>query len=152
MLGYTVDYLLGRESPQVSQTEPVAKESLRAMHGDPVWAASHGWMLVNIVENSFVLKNLSLIPFDEVSEPIYRIPPALFLSLRGIGKPLGIDNIFGHDRIWVEPITCDTDLAAELRGWYNIYDKRLAQNEFGNRFYLNTYGVKWLAFEGCLES
>jgi len=151
ILGFTVDYLLGRDSPQVSLTEQIDKEALRVMHGQPVWTATHGWMLVNIVENAFVLKNLILIPFDEVSEPIYLIPPAMSLSLSGVGKPLSMTAIFESDRVWVEPITLDIDLAAELRGWYIIYDKRLAQNEFGNRFYLNTYGVKWLAFRDCFD-
>jgi len=63
------------------------------------------------------------------------------LSLRGTGKPLSIKNVLEMDRVWIEPITSDIDLAAELRGWYIMYDKRLAQNDFGNRFYLNTYGV-----------
>ena len=151
ILDFSVDYLLGRDLSRVSMTEPVSKEALRVMHGQPVWTAAHDWMLVNIVENAFVFTNLSLIPFDEVNEPIYLIPPALSLSLRGAGKPLSLDNLSEYNRIWVEPITSDTDLAAELRGWYSIYEKRLAQNEFGNRFYLNTYGVKWLAFSDCLD-
>jgi len=151
MLGFTTDYLLGRDSAQVSLTDPIDKKMLYVMHGQPVWTEIHGWMLVNIVENAFVLKNLSLIPFDEVNEPIYLIPPALSLSLRGIGEPLDIKSVLNLDRIWVEPITSDTDLAAEVRGWYNMYEKRLAQNEFGNRFYINTYGVKWLAFRDCME-
>ena len=151
MLGFTTDYLLGRDSAQVSLTDPIDKKMLYVMHGQPVWTEIHGWMLVNIVENAFVLKNLSLIPFDEINEPLYLIPPALSLSLRGISEPLDIKSILNLDRIWVEPITSDTDLAAEIRGWYNIYEKRLAQNEFGNRFYLNTYGVKWLAFRDCMD-
>ena len=151
ILGFTVDYLLGRDTPQVSLTEPIDKEALRVMHGQPVWTAAHGWMLVNIAENAFVSKNLRLIPFDEVNEPIYLIPPAMSLSLRGAGKPLSITNILESDRVWVEPIALDIDLAAELRGWYIIYDKRIAQNEFGNMFYLNTYGVKWLAFRDCMD-
>ena len=152
ILGFTVDYLLGRDSPQVALTDPVDKEALPIMHGQPIWAATHGWMLVNIVESAFVLKNFSLIPFDEISEPLYFIPPALSLSLRGAGKPLSIDDVLASERLWVEPITSDIDLADELRGWYFIYDKRLAQNEFGNRFYLNSYGVKWLAFSDCLKN
>ena len=150
ILGFTVDYLLGRDFSQISLIEPVDKKALRVMHGQPVWAITHGWMLVNIVENAFISKNLNLIPFDEVSEPLYLIPPAMSLGLRGAGKPLNIKAVLECDRIWVEPITSDIDLAAEFRGWYIIYDKRIAQNEFGNRFYLNTYGVKWLAFKDCL--
>jgi hypothetical protein len=151
ILDFTIDYLLGKDYPQISLTAPVDKETLFVMHGQPVWTATHGWMLVNIVENAFVLKNLSLIPFDEINEPIYLIPPALSFSFRGIGKPLDIKTVLELDRIWVEPITSDTDLAAEVRGWYNIYEKRLVQNEFGNRFYINTYGVKWLAFSDCMD-
>ena len=151
ILDFTVDYLLGRDFPQVSLIKPVDKKTLGVMHGQPVWSAAHCWMLVNIVESSFVCRNLSLIPFDEVKEPIYLIPPAMSLSLRGAGKPLGIDNITAYERIWVEPITSDTELAAELRGWYHIYNERLAQNEFGQKFYIDTYSVKWLAFSDCFE-
>jgi len=39
----------------------------------------------------------------------------------------------------------------ELRGWHHLYEKRLVQNEFGHRFYLDTYGVKWLAFDDCFD-
>ena len=33
----------------------------------------------------------------------------------------------------------------ELQGWYHVKD-RFVENEYGNRFYLDTYGSKWLAF------
>ena len=152
ILGFTVDYLLGRDAAQISSLiEPVDKKALRAMHGQPVWAAAHGWMLVNIVENAFVQKNLTLLPFSEVQEPIYTIPPAFSVGLRGTGEPLVLDDVLSSDRVWVEPITSDTDLAVELRGWYGIHKKRLAQNEFGSRFYIDAYGVKWLAFKNCIE-
>ena len=136
---------------QTSLTESVDKNALITMHGQPVWAASYCWMLVNIVKESFVLSNLSPIRFDEVQENIYLIPPALFLSLRGVGKPLNLESLLRYERIWVEPITPDQDLAAELRGWYRLHESRLVQNEFGNRFYIDTYGAKWLAFENCLH-
>jgi len=152
ILGFTVDYLLGRDAVHISSLiEPIDKKALCSMHGQPVWVAAHGWLLVNIVENAFVQKNLTLLPFSEVQEPIYIIPPAFSVGLRGIGEPLGLDDVLSSDRVWVEPITSDTDLAAEMRGWYCIYKKRLAQNEFGSRFYIDTYGVKWLAFKNCME-
>jgi len=151
ILGFTVDYLLGRDSPLVSPTEPVSKEALCSMHGQAVWTAAYGWMLVNIVESAFVLTNQSLLPFDEVSEPVHIIPPALSLGLRGMGKPLSVDAVLECDRLWVEPITSDIDLAGELRGWYSIYNKRLVQNEFGNRFYIDAYGSKWLAFKDFMN-
>ena len=147
VLGFTADYLLGHDFIPVSQTEPVPIESLRALHGQPVWTAAHGWMLVNGSKSSFVLHDLSLLAFDEVQEDIYIIPPALSFSLRGAKKPLAIEAVLEREKIWLEPISSDPSLAAELRGWYHLYDHRLAANEFGNRFYLNTYGVKWLAFD-----
>ena len=49
----------------------------------------------------------------------------------------------------MEPITLDIELSVELRGWYHLYEKRLVQSESGHRFYLNSHGVKWLAFEDC---
>ena len=49
----------------------------------------------------------------------------------------------------MEPITLVIELSVELRGWYHLYEKRLVQSESGHRFYLDSYGVKWLAFEDC---
>lgn len=34
----------------------------------------------------------------------------------------------------------------ELRGWYKV-KARWVENEFGNRFYFDVYGSKWLAFD-----
>ena len=48
-------------------------------------------------------------------------------------------------RVWVEPISKDEVLRQEMRGWYTVKD-RFVENEFGQRFYKDTYGNKWLAF------
>ena len=149
ILGFTVDYLLGRDCVSVSQTEPVDRAVLQTLHGQPVWSEAHGWMLVNILKASFILHDLSLVAFDEVKTKLYLIPPALSISLRGAGKPLRLDDLLKQDRVWLEPISSDTDLASELRGWYVRHDNKYMQNEFGSRFYFNTYGVKWLAFGDC---
>ena len=53
------------------------------------------------------------------------------------------------NEIWVEPISVDTDLRQELRGWYYV-KKRWVENEYGNKFYLDAYGAKWLAFNNTL--
>jgi len=150
ILGFTVDYLLGRDSEQVKLSDPIDKSALPALHGQPVWTAIHGWMLVNNVEKAFVLNDLSLIPFEKINMQLYMIPPTLSVSLRGVGKPLDMDGVLSYERIWLEPISPDLKLCDELRGWYSLYEKRLVQNEFGIRFYLDTYGVKWLAFTDCL--
>ena len=148
VLGFSVDYLLGRDYYPLSQTEPVLKESLPALHGQPVWSASHGWMLVNAVKSSFIMHDLSFVAFGDVQDEIYIIPPAFSVSLRGAGKPLSLDEVRSKSgAFWLEPITSDIGLASELRGWYRIHDGRLVANEFGARFYLDTYGVKWLAFD-----
>lgn len=149
ILDFSVDYLLGKNCVSVSQTDPVSMDTLPALHGQPVWTVSRGWMLVNIVKTAFVTHDLSLVAFDEVSEPIYLVPPMMSFSLRGMGNPLRLDTVLRCERVWVEPITTDIDLSAGLRGWYHLYDKRLVQNEFGHRFYSDTYGVKWLAFVDC---
>ena len=50
------------------------------------------------------------------------------------------------ENIWVEPISKDSELRNELRGWYHLKD-RYVENEYGNRFYLDTYGAKWLGYD-----
>jgi len=151
ILGFSTDYLLGRDTDQVKLIEPVSKSSLSLLHGQPIWSSAHGWMLVNVAEKAFVLADFCLMPFDMVREPLYFIPPAMSFSLRGIDKPLSLDAVLDSERVWVEPISSDTELCIELRGWYFLYEKRLVQNEFGSRFYLDKYGVKWLAFADCIE-
>ena len=59
--------------------------------------------------------------------------------------PLSRSEVRRQKEIWAEPISPDSDLRKELRGWYHVKD-RFVQNEYGNRFYLDTYGSKWLAF------
>ena len=149
LLGVGVTYLLGLDE-EVSNTEPVGKAMLPVLHRTPVWIKSRGWALVNAVKRHLVFTDSDTMPFESVQELIYITPPAFAMELRGAGTPLGIDDVLTRDRVWVEPITPDPDLASELRGWYRARDQRLVENEYGNRFYLDTYGAKWLAFENCL--
>jgi len=150
ILDFGVEYLIGIESEQVAWTKPINKDVLPVLHSCPVWTPKHGWALVNNVLKVLVFANGESIELETVQEPIYAFPPAFTLSFHSIEEPLGMDNILQRERVWVEPITCDTKMSMELRGWYHPYDRRLVQNEFGNRFYLDTYGAKWLAFEDCL--
>jgi transcriptional regulator with XRE-family HTH domain len=149
LLGVSVTYLLGLDE-QVSNTSPVEKAMLPVLHRIPVWTQSHGWALVNSVQQHMVYADGSTIPFERIKDPIYMTPPAMALSLLGVGSPLTVNGIASLDRVWVEFITTDFDLAAELRGWYRPRGQRLVENEFGNRFYFDSYGSKWLAFESCL--
>ena len=59
--------------------------------------------------------------------------------------PLSHSEVRRQKEIRVEPISPDSDLRKELQGWYQVKD-RFVENEYGNRFYLDTYGSKWLAF------
>ena len=145
-LSVSVSYLLGSDEKPL-YTEPVGKEMLPVLHWTPVWIPGIGWALVNFTEKTFVLADKSSISFDEVQGQIYIIPPALSIGLSGVGAPLDIDDICERNRVWVEPISHDQDLANELRGWYHPHSNRFVENEYGNRFYLDTYGAKWLAFE-----
>lgn len=149
-LGVSIAYLLGVDE-QIAWTEPVSMQALYIMHCHPVWTVSRGWALVNAMEKTLVFADKSEIPFDAIQESIYAVPPSFALGMRGIGAPLDIDNVISHNRVWVEPITPDTGLAGELRGWYRAHGRKLVENEYGNKFYLDTYGAKWLAFKGCLE-
>ena len=149
-LRVSVIFLLGVDE-RLGFLEPIDLDRLPILHATPVWTASRGWALVNTIDRTLVFSNMAAVPIDDVQEPLFAIPPAFAISLRGIGAPLDIDGVMSRERIWVEPITSDTGLAAELRGWFQPRGRKLIENEFGNRFYINTYGAKWLAFESCLE-
>ncbi len=86
---------------------------------------------------------------EALQESVYGFPPILAYSLYGTGEPLRLYEVEQRNRIWLEPISLDVKLSMELRGWYRLNNNRLVQNEFGNRFYLDTYGTKWLAFDNC---
>ena len=62
-----------------------------------------------------------------------------------VNNPLTVSYTHLFTQIWLEPISPDSDLRTELRGWYQV-KKHYVQNEYGNRFYLDTYEAKWLAF------
>ena len=151
VLGVSISYLLG-EDERIDYTEPMSRAALPILHWTPVWAQSRGWALLNAAEKTLVFTDKSEVALSSVQEPIYAVPPAFALSLHGVGEPLGYDAVLSLKRVWVEPVTGDPNLAAELRGWYRPRGRRLVENEYGNRFYLDTYGAKWLAFESCFNS
>lgn len=143
--GVTTDYLLGRtEQNEFSATEPIAAGALPIFHGKPVWSAEHGWLLVNAIDQALMLPNGQTIPFADCKE-LYALPQLFSEPVLPAGKPLVFSEIRDLEQVWVEPISPDSDLRNELRGWYQVKD-RFVQNEYGNRFYLDTYQAKWLAF------
>lgn len=150
VLSVGVTYLLGLDE-RIPLTVPVNASMLPALHRSPVWTQGRGWALVNAITGTLVFADKSEVPFDVVQETVHIVPPPFSISLHGFGEPLGPDDVLISDKVWVEPLTADPDLAEELRGWYRPQGKRLVSNEFGNRFYMDTYGAKWLAFESCLS-
>jgi hypothetical protein len=62
---------------------------------------------------------------------------------------LGFNEVLSSERVWVEPITTNPEPAGELRGCYRPRGRRLVQNEYGDRLYMDTYGAKWPAFKDC---
>ena len=145
LYGMTTDYLLGRiEQGVPDPSRPIPPESLPIFHEKPVWSTEHGWMLVNAIDKTLLLPNGRTIPFSD-AKALYSAPLPFSESGLPHGNPLELSDIRQHGKIWVEPISPDSDLRAELRGWYQVKE-RFVQNEYGNRFYLDTYGAKWLAF------
>ena len=101
-------------------------------------------MLVDAIDKTLLRPNGQRLPFSD-DKALYAAPPPFSESSLPDGKLLELRDIRQHDKIWVEPISTDSDLRAELRGWYHVKE-RYVENEYGNRFYLDTYKAKWLAF------
>ena len=149
--GVSTDFLLGRTEEgnfsEFSQT-PVPKENLMILHGKPVWCKEHGWMLVNAIEGCFLSadgKKISFLEMENGSE-VYRTAPIFAEGAVPEAAPLKLSEIADKEKIWVEPISQDEMLREELKGWYQVKE-RFVENEFGNRFYLDGYGVKWWGFD-----
>lgn len=146
LYGVTTDFLLGRtDHLQLEPTEPVSLQLLPILHGKPVWSPSHGWMLVNAMNQKLICPDGGMLAFSDIDE-LFIAPPPYAAPALPQGQPLSRRELYQQRAIWLEPISCDTHLREELRGWYRI-ESRWAENEYGNRFYLDTYGAKWLAFD-----
>ena len=127
---------------------PVPKENLTILHGKPVWCREHGWMLVNAIESCFLSADGKKISFSETENglEVYRTAPAFAEGAMPEAPPLKLSEIVYKEKIWVEPISKDEVLREELRGWYRVKE-RFVENEFGNRFYMDRYRVKWWGFD-----
>lgn len=150
LYGVSTDYLLGRTD--VSTQEPshdISVEQLYVMNGKPVWSARYGWMLVQLSSQTLLLADGSTIPFRDAGV-VSVAPPRFSEGTEVFESPLRKSDLSEYDEIWVEPISPDTILRNELRGWYRVKE-RFVENEFGSRFYLDSYGSKWLAFQDVLN-
>lgn len=146
LYGVSTDYLLGRSEQRGSDPSvPITTKSLPVFHGKPVWSAQHGWMLVNAIDKVLLFPDGRTIPFADCGQ-LFASAQLFSESALPDSTPLTLSEVREHEQIWLEPISPDSELRNELRGWYRIQN-RFVQNEYGNRFYLDTYGAKWLAFD-----
>ena len=113
------------------------------MHEKPVWSARHGWMLVDYAKSHLIGCNI-IIPLEKAEE-LFIAPPTFVESGIPNSEPLLRNELQYGLQIWVEPISADSSLREELRGWYRVKNHAI-ENECGNRFSLDSYGAKWLAF------
>ena len=145
LYGVTTDFLLGRTDSEHSFDNMVSlnKILLPILHEKPVWSARHGWMLVDYAKSHLIGCNI-IIPLEKVEE-LFIAPPTFAESSIPNSEPLSRNELQYGLQIWVEPISADSSLREELRGWYRVKHHAI-ENECGNRFSLDSYGAKWLAF------
>ena len=145
LYGVSTDFLLGRSDLfHLSADSPISQKSLIFMHGKPVWSNKYGWMLVDSISKKLIIDCNNMIPFTDAGE-LYGNPAPFSESVTPSGEPLNRDELVCGTEIWVEPISMDTTLRQELRGWYRVKHHAI-ENEAGNRFTLDSYGAKWIAF------
>lgn len=145
--GVSVDYLLGLPEERYHRADllkPIPVEILPVFHESPVFSSQYGWAMVDSIEGMLHFANGVQLPIADATE-VYVLPPAYAVSGFVTDRPLHRDVLTEYDSLWVEPISEDTVLRAELRGWYHV-KKRFVENEVGQRFYFDFYGAKWIAF------
>ena len=145
LYGVTTDFLLGRTDSEHSFDNMVSlnKKLLPILHEKPVWSAKQGWMLVDYAKSHLIGCNI-IIPLEKAEE-LFVAPPTFAESSIPNSEPLLRNELQYGLQIWVEPISADSSLREELRGWYRVKHHAI-ENECGNRFLLDSYGAKWLAF------
>ncbi len=144
----TTDFLLGRGFLTIENDKPISKSNLKVMHGQPVWSKEYGWLMIDAINKKLILSMDSNIPFDE-APALYSKSPLFSEAPTPYSNPIERSKLNQYDRVWVEPISSDEQLRQELRGWYSTKE-RWVENEYGNKFYYDCYGAKWLAFEGII--
>ena len=145
LYGVTTDFLLGRSSEATDVgTRPINNTLLLALNNQPVWSEKYGWLLVCGKERCLRDSTGMVIPFSDVTK-LYISPSSFSSIIPPQTEPLTKGELRYHTELWVEPISEDTALRQKLRGWYRII-AGYAENQNGNRFALDTYEAKWIAF------
>lgn len=138
------DFLLGRGTAQENEKTAVSFSQLPLLSGQPVWVEQKGWGLVNSEKHCLVFSDGNMETWDRWDVFFVSQPPMMDAHILD-SEPLSMEDLMSGYTIWVEPISADAKLREELRGRYRIIG-HYAENERGNRFALDTYGAKWLAF------
>ena len=141
----SVDFLLGSEVPGIDAMKEVNAENLPVLAGKPVWVKQKGWALVNAEHRCLLFADGSREPFSEMPDVLIPWNGRECIVEVMQSNPLPVNALAHGLSIWLEPISDDLSLREELRGRYRIFG-RFAENERGNRFALDTYGAKWLAY------
>ena len=132
LYGVSVDYLLGRIGPDADNSTPISKDMLPAFHGRPVWNNELGWCIVDNMSKCLCCANGKV--------------PDRFAQAPALTKRISKDELNAFDEVLVEPISVDQELRSQLRGYYRVKNG-FVENSTGNRFFFDTYGFQWLAFE-----
>ncbi len=138
----SVDYLLGRVTTVIDLTSPIRKDMLPALHGRPVWSNELGWCIVDNINSHLCTVNGN-VPF---TDSVLYLAPDRFAQSPTLTKPILKNELNDFDEVVVEPISPDQKLRNQLRGHYQVRDGYV-ENSTGNRFFFDTYGFQWLAFE-----
>ena len=142
----TTDFLLGRPEPlSLDPSKELSPDLIRIFDGRPAWSEAHGWVLVNGSDCMVTRKDGTKITIEAVG-PLRVSPDHFAVSALPESKALPLRELVNHRQVWVEPITPESQLRDELRGWYQVKGI-FVENSAGNRFLYDTYGSKWLAFE-----
>lgn len=140
----STDYLLGIDSGLLNPAKPIPKKSIRLFHGKPVWCQEYGWAIVDVPAKELVFVDrrvaISDIPQIYASAVRFSECPA------PTNEPLSYSDLKRYESVWVEPVSDDEELRQQLRGRYTVRDFYV-ENEYGVKFFLEAYEVKWLAFE-----
>ena len=140
----SVDFLLGYDSAQESGKTEIPFSQLPLSSGRPVWIEEKGWCLVNFERHCLIFSDGSIEPWTQ-GYAFFALQPPMTGAHLPDTELLSAGDLKEGCTVWLEPISADAMLREELRGRYRIIG-HYAENERGNRFALDTYGAKWLAF------
>lgn len=142
----STDYLLGKDfQPSVTPVEEIPLGMLPALHEKPVWLCDRGWALVDAMSSSVILTTGERIAFSEITKAVMK-PEYYSVGDAPRSVPIPASDLSKYECVWVEPISYDFELRQMLRGRYKIING-IAENDYGQKFSIGTYGASWLAFE-----